>query len=188
MDARLVLRGTSRSKFTSAPLVLNDIPDGRRRRPSPPSLTGTPPVPSVKVRKRWFQTRHILENLPTPPPSPPAGQSPASLPCTTPAARGRRTRCSPAGPAASPAAACCSASPCRRDRTHGCLGDSSDDRPIARPPFTPASQGEREKGRKSAPATTTGGWRGVSLRVETPVLVPAKQQKRSKSSTQRGKD
>lgn len=38
-----------------------------------------------------------------------------SAPCTTPAARGPRTRCSPGGLAASPAAACCSVSPCQRD-------------------------------------------------------------------------
>lgn len=48
------------------------------------------------------------------------------IPCTTPAARGRRTQYSPGGPAASLAAACCSVSPWQRDRTLGFLDNNSD--------------------------------------------------------------
>lgn len=87
-------------------------------------------------------------------PAGPAGVKPTATPrvelvlapCTTPAARGQRTRCSPAGPAASPAAACCSASPCQQDRTLERLS-----------PFTPASQGQK-KDRKSAATKAAAGW------------------------------
>lgn len=60
----------------------------------------------------------------------------ASIPCTTPAARGRRTRCSPGGPAASLAAACCSVSPCQQD---GTLSFTTVTGALARPLFTPVN-------------------------------------------------
>lgn len=48
------------------------------------------------------------------------------VPCTTPAARGRRTLYSPVGPAASLAAACCFVSPWQRDGMLGFLDNCSD--------------------------------------------------------------
>lgn len=144
-------------------MFLKDLQDTRKRQPSLRprilGLTWTPSGPASggqqgdsdnsKPNTSWKQpsTRRAT----------PAVQ-PVLVPCTTPAARGQRTRCSPAGPAASLAAACCSVSPCQRDRTLGSLRDSSDDRPIARPPFTPAGRGQKKDSKSATTrATATSG-------------------------------
>ena len=84
------------------------------------------------------------------------------VPCTTPGAHDQRTRCSPGGPAASLAAACCSVSPWQRgDSTPGLLDNSSDySRDYTSQAASQICQSEGEKSGVSNQSEVGGGYCG----------------------------